>query len=174
MDDYGVWDPKDPSRSPEAVWRRYFETVAESATSGLFDVIAHPDLVKYWGPAHPGRRPEGDPRRYYEPLAEALAESGAAVECSTAGLRKPVGEMYPAPALLAMCVEAGVPIALSSDAHRPQDIGSGYERALELLAELGVGELCTFARRERRMAPISELAGDGGEGERAGEEGDAA
>ena len=32
-----------------------------------------------------------------------------------------------------MCVEAGVPVALSSDAHRPEDVGADYERALELL-----------------------------------------
>jgi histidinol-phosphatase (PHP family) len=158
MDDYGVWDPNDPSRSPEAVWRRYFQTVAESAASGLFDVIAHPDLVKYWGSAHPGRTPEGDLRRYYEPVVEALADSGAAVELSTAGLRKPAGEMYPAPPFLEMCVEANVPVALSSDAHRPEDVGASYAQALELLDRLSVRELSVFERRTRRMEPIDSPA----------------
>ena len=50
---------------------------------------------------------------------EGIAESGVAIEVSTAGLRKPVGEIYPAPAFLEMCLEAGCPIALSSDAHVP-------------------------------------------------------
>jgi histidinol-phosphatase (PHP family) len=154
MDDYTVWDPKDPRRSPESVWSRYFETVAESARSGLFDIISHPDLVKYWGAAHPGRRPQGDLRRYYEPAVEAFAEAGIAVEISTAGLRKPVGEIYPAPAFLEMCLEAGVPLALSSDAHRPEDVGAGYEQALELLDSLGVRELACFEGRRRRMEPI--------------------
>lgn len=158
MDDYGVWDPKDPRRSPEQIWSRYFETVAQSALSGLFDIIAHPDLVKIWGPGQPGRTPEGDLRRYYEPTVEAFAEAGVAVEVSTAGLRKPVGEIYPARAFLSMCLEAGVPLALSSDAHRPEDIGAGYEQALELLAELGASELSVFERRERRSEPIGELA----------------
>ena len=40
--------------------------------------------------------PERDPRFYYEPAIEAIAETGIAVEVSTAGLRKPVGELYPA------------------------------------------------------------------------------
>jgi histidinol-phosphatase (PHP family) len=154
MDDYTVWDPKDPRRSPDAIWQRYFETVAESARCGLFDIIAHPDLVKYWGPAHPGRRPTGDLRRFYEPTVEAIAEAGVAVEISTAGLRKPAGEIYPAPPFLGMCLEANVPLALSSDAHRPEDVGAGYELALELLDELGVGELAVFERRQRRMEPI--------------------
>lgn len=167
MDDYSVWDS---GRSVEQIWRRYFETVAESAASGLFDVIAHPDLVKIWGPPAPpappaapaapspgaGRPlPEGDLRFYYEPAVEAIAQAGVAVELSTAGLRKPVGEMYPSPAFLEMCVQAGVPVALSSDAHRPQDIGAGYDRALELLEHVGISELCVFEGRERRLEPIA-------------------
>ena len=44
---------------PDAVWRRYFETLAEAARSGLFDILAHPDLVKVWGAGRPlpERRP---------------------------------------------------------------------------------------------------------------------
>jgi histidinol-phosphatase (PHP family) len=151
MDDYSVWSS---GRSAEQIWRRYFETVAESARSGLFDIIAHPDLVKYWSTAHSDRKPAGDLRRYYEVAVEGIAESGVAVEVSTAGLRKPIGEIYPARAFLEMCVAAGVPVALSSDAHRPEDVGAGYERALELLAECGVRELSIFDRRTRRSEPI--------------------
>ena len=76
------------------------------------------------------------------------------VEVSTAGLRKPVGEIYPARAFLEMVLDAGCPIALSSDAHTPNQLGFGYERALELLDELGVRELTVFERRERRMEAI--------------------
>jgi histidinol-phosphatase (PHP family) len=53
-----------------------------------------------------------------------------------------------------MCLEAGAPVALSSDAHRPQDVGADYDQALELLERLGVGELCVFDRRARRLEPI--------------------
>ena len=161
MDDYSVWQS---GRSAEEIWRRYFQTVGEAARSGLFDVVAHPDLVKIWGPTHPRGRPEGDLRRYYEPAVEGIAESGIAVEVSTAGLRKPVGELYPARAFLEMCVQADVPVALSSDAHRPEDVGAGYERALELLAQLGVEQLCVFDRRVRRLEPIGAAAVSGAAG----------
>jgi histidinol-phosphatase (PHP family) len=53
-----------------------------------------------------------------------------------------------------MVVDAGLPIALSSDAHQPDQIGFRYEDALETLAELGLTELCVFERRERRLEPI--------------------
>jgi histidinol-phosphatase (PHP family) len=149
MDDYSVWDS---GRSVEQIWKRYFETIGEAAQTGLFDVLAHPDLVKMWGAERP--LPDGDLRRYYELALDGIAESGIAVEVSTAGLRKRVQELYPAPAFLEMCLEAGAPVALSSDAHRPEDVGSGYEQALALLDSLGVGELCVFERRERRLQPI--------------------
>jgi histidinol-phosphatase (PHP family) len=149
MEDYSVWDN---GRSAEEIWRRYFETLGEAARSGLFDVLAHPDLVKVWGGERP--RPEGDLRRYYELALDGIAESGIAVEVSTAGLRKRAREMYPAPAFLEMCLEAGAPVALSSDAHRAEDVGANYEQALELLRELGVGELCVFDHRQRRLERI--------------------
>jgi histidinol-phosphatase (PHP family) len=117
MDDYSVWNS---GRSPEEVWRRYFQTIGESARSGLFDVVAHPDLVKYWGD----------------------------------GSRRPDGDLYPAPAFLEMAVEAGARVALSSDAHRPEEVGADYERALAMLEQLGVAELCVFDHRSCRVEPI--------------------
>src|SRR5205085_2458193 len=87
-------------------------------------------------------------------LRLGIAESQIAVEVSTAGLRKPAGEIYPAPAFLEMCLEAGCPVALSSDAHVPGDIGRDYDDAVALLERLGVGELAVFERRERRLEPI--------------------
>jgi histidinol-phosphatase (PHP family) len=154
-DDYSVWDS---GHSAEEIWREYFRTLGEAARSGLFDILAHPDLVKIWSPAHaanPERPlPEGDLRRYYELAIDGIAESGIAIEVSTAGLRKRAQEIYPAPAFLEMCLEAGASVALSSDAHRPEDVGADYERALELLESVGVHELCVFERRIRRLEPI--------------------
>lgn len=149
MDEFTIWDG---SHSVEEIWTRYFQLLGMAARSGLFDILAHPDLVKVWGRGKP--QPEGDLRRYYEPAIEGIAESGIAVEVSTAGLRKHVQEIYPAPAFLAMCIEAGAPIALSSDAHLPEHIGADYHQALELLEAAGVSELCVFKGRERSLQPI--------------------
>lgn len=151
-EEYTIWDG---SQDPDEVWRRYFETLAMAARSGLYDILAHPDLVKVWGRA--GRLPSVDPRSMYEPAIAAIAESGIAVEVSTAGLRKGVGEIYPAPAFMELCVEAGAVFALSSDAHEPAQIGFRYSEALEFLAKHGVTELAVFSDRERRMVPIGEL-----------------
>ena len=137
---------------PDRLWGRYFETLAEAARSGLYDILAHPDLVKYWGARRPP--PTRDPRFHYEPAVEAIAETGVAVEVSTAGLRKPVGELYPADDLARMCVDAGAAFALSSDAHVPEQIGDAYDRALEAMGAWGVTELAVFEGRERRLEPL--------------------
>jgi histidinol-phosphatase (PHP family) len=149
--DHPGWDAWEAGDT-DAIWRRYFETLAEAARSGLYDVLAHPDLVKVWGRARP--LPERDPRFYYEPAVEAIGEAGVAVEVSTAGLRKPVDELYPAPAFAAMCLEAGAAFSLSSDAHVPEDVGHRYDRALEAMEGWGVREVAVFEGRERRLEPL--------------------
>ena len=65
-----------------------------------------------------------------------MLDAGVAMEVSTAGLRKPVGEIYPARPMLEMAVDAGMPIALSRDAHVPEHLAYGYEEAVELLQRL--------------------------------------
>jgi histidinol-phosphatase (PHP family) len=148
-EEFSIWTQ---TASAENIWRRYFEMLGEAAQSGLFDIMAHPDLVKVWGKDRP--LPDGDLRRFYYPAMEAIADAGVAVEVSTAGFRKPVGEIYPAPAFLEMAIDAGAPLALSSDAHVPEQLGWEYGKAVELLESLGVKEIAVFEKRERRLEPL--------------------
>ena len=152
---YDVWESFPDA---DSLWRTYFEWQAELVRSGLFDIVSHPDLVKMWGDGRSA--PERDPRFHYEPFVEAIAESEIAVEISTAGLRKPVGEIYPARALAEMCREAGAEFALSSDAHAPDQIGFGYDEAMKFLDDLGVERICVFEGRNRRLEPIGRTGVD--------------
>jgi histidinol-phosphatase (PHP family) len=149
-DRWDVWEAG--GNDPDRIWARYFERLGDAARSGLYDTLAHPDLVKVWGSTRPG--PERDPRTYYEPAVEAIAEAGVAVEVSTAGLRKPIAEIYPARAFAELCVEAEVAFTLSSDAHVPGDVGYAYAEAVEFMRDLGIEEICVFEGRERRMEPL--------------------
>jgi histidinol-phosphatase (PHP family) len=67
----------------------------------------------------------------------AVAAAGMRVEINTAGLRKAVGEAYPAPALLVEAHALGVPLVLGSDAHRPEHVGYAFDRAAELARAAG-------------------------------------
>jgi histidinol-phosphatase (PHP family) len=73
---------------------------------------------------------------------------------NTAGLRKPIGEIYPARDFLEMFHKRGVPIVLSSDAHAPDQVAMGYETSLALVHDVGYREVATFRNRERRTLPL--------------------
>ncbi|HET7559057.1 MAG TPA: histidinol-phosphatase [Limnochordia bacterium] len=135
----------------DAVYQRYFDELERAARSGLFDVLAHPDLPKVFG-----RRPSAgfDLQGCFERIAQAAAECNLAIEISTAGLRKPVGELYPAPAFLPACAERGVPVTLASDAHEPEFIGADYDRAVAFAREHGIERVAVFEGRTRRLEPL--------------------
>src|SRR3954451_14681243 len=150
--DYDRFDVWNSARSADHVWKTYFTWLGELAATGMYDILAHPDLVKHWGQQRPC--PDKALRFYYALAMEQIAESGIAVELSTAGLRKPIGEIYPDRAFLEMVVDAGNPIALSSDAHTPEQLGFEYDQALELLSGVGVTDIATFNRRAVTLEPI--------------------
>jgi histidinol-phosphatase (PHP family) len=129
----------------EETWRQYFAHLEAAARSGLFDSLSHPDLVKIFGD-----RADFD----YGPVADAIAESGVAVEVSTAGLRKPVGELYPDPELLTACRERQVPVTLASDAHSPDLVGRDFDRAVRLLRSAGYETVTIFEQRVARQEPL--------------------
>ena len=138
-----VWGRGD---SADRVWQRYFETLAEAAA-------LRP--LRHHGPPRPrqgvGQRPaaarSATRGATTSPPSQAMLDAGVAMEVSTAGLRKPAGELYPGPALLEMAVDAGLPLALSSDAHVPEQLGFRYEDAIAALRAAGVQEICVFERR---------------------------
>jgi histidinol-phosphatase (PHP family) len=138
--------------APDEVWGAYFRTLGAAANSGLFDILAHPDLVKLWGAERPA--PSREPSKFYELAIEGIAHSDLAIEVSTAGLRKPVGEIYPSRELLDMCLSAGRPVSLSSDAHVPDQLGYRYELAVEFLRDAGVSTVSVFERRRRSEEPL--------------------
>ena len=90
-------------------------------------------------------------------LDEAVAaarDSVVAIEVSSAGLRKAVGEEYPAPPLLRSLVEAGVPIVFSSDAHAPAEVAWGREKIEAAAHAAGAREHLSFRKRQRRRHPL--------------------
>ncbi len=150
------WDIDNPAklakweeRPVEEVWRLYFAAYARMAGSGLFDFLAHPDLVKKFG-----RKPPGDLTDYYRDAVDAIADAGLAVEVSTAGLRKQAREIYPAKRFLEMAFRRHIPVLLSSDAHRPDEVGYRFDLALDLVREVGYRELVRFERRRSIPVPI--------------------
>jgi histidinol-phosphatase (PHP family) len=135
----------------EEVWRRYFIALRGAARSGLFDVLSHPDLVKVFG-----RRPAADAVfLHHDETADAIqAAGGLAIEISTAGLRKPVGELYPDRGLLDACRTRGIPITTASDAHVPGDVGRDLDQAVDYARDAGYTTVTVFDDRRARQEPL--------------------
>ena len=139
---YAAWDI-------DALYARYFDVVGCSAETGLFDTIGHADLVKKFG-----HRPVSDQSSAYAALAARLAAAGVCVEVNTAGLRKPVGEIYPHPDLLRALCAAGVPLTLGSDAHAPAEVAADLAAACALMRGVGYSSYTRYAARRRAAAPL--------------------
>jgi histidinol-phosphatase (PHP family) len=140
----------DAAFADEAGWREYFAALADAASSGLFDVLSHPDLVKFFG-----RRPEQSVvDELHDAAAAAIARADVCVEVSAAGLHKPVGEIYPDASLLRRCRELDVPITLASDAHEPEHVGRDVDRAAADARAAGYDTVTVFEGRHRRQEPL--------------------
>lgn len=138
-------------RDIKEVYKQYFDQIVTLAESGLFDFVGHIDLVKIFG-----YEPEDKDflAAEYDRVVAALAASDTCIEISSAGLRKPVGRIYPEPLFLQKCFDAGVKIVLCSDAHMPKHVGYGYEQSLELARSVGYTEIQTFTKRKRITHPL--------------------
>jgi histidinol-phosphatase (PHP family) len=155
IDDFGIdlkeyiheWERRDL----HDVYKRYFDQVVTLAESNLFDIIGHIDLVKIFKYIP---KDEEFLLQQYERATNALKESKTCVEISTAGLRKPIGQLYPDKRLLEMCFKKNIPIVLSSDAHFPEHVGADFDQAISLAKSVGYESLMTFTRGERKEIPL--------------------
>ena len=131
------------------LYEAYYKNVREAALSGRFEILGHPDLIKIFRTF-----PDRDITPMLEETADAIAESGVVVDVNAAGLRKPIGEVYPSRQLLEMFHRRGVPIVLSSDAHAADQVAMGYEKSVKLVHDVGYREVVTFKDHERGTLPL--------------------
>lgn len=136
---------------PFAYQQIYFEHLAQAAETGLFDTLAHPDLVKNEAPA------AWDFTRiqpFIERALDRIAATGVAMELNTSGVQKAVPEMNPGRAMLALMRARDIPVVLGADAHVPQRVGAGYHDALRTLREVGYRDVHFFLERQRQTVSI--------------------
>ncbi len=152
LDGWGIDDRRDIDRygdyELEDIYKRYFDLLEKAAESQLFDILAHPDLVKKFFQLKP------EPVDLYERVIKRLAATGIAIEVSSAGLRKPCQEIYPSRAFLEICKRHDIPITLGSDAHAPDQVGFEFSSVLEEIRAAGYSEIALFKERQMTMVKI--------------------
>ncbi len=145
--DWGFDNPSDTSRwdkeNVDQVYREYYHLLRLSAQSRMFDIMGHVDLVKKFG-----HRAQSDMTSEIKKTAEVFKDCGVAVEINTAGLRKPVKEMYPSLDALKIYNKAGVPLTFGSDSHDPIHVGADFPKAFELAKAAGYQEYLVFNQRK--------------------------
>ena len=136
-------------RDIDEVYADYFRRVREMAATGLVDCMAHLDLIKIHG-----HRPVRPVTELAAETLDFIKERGLAIELSTAGWRKPVGELYPSDEIIRSAMERGIPFTTASDAHSHVQPGENYERLAEKMAALGVREVCVFEKHQKRILKL--------------------
>jgi len=145
-DERAKWDQQDVNQ----VYRDYYQLLRECAQTGMYDIMAHTDLVKKFG-----HRATEDMLGEIKKTAQVFKECGVAVEINTSGRRKPVGEMYPALDNLKIYCETGIPLTFGSDAHAPNDVGCDFQDAVALARQAGYTEYILFKDRKiERSIPL--------------------
>lgn len=133
------WETRDVNE----VYEQYYRLVQHAAKSKLFDIIGHFDLVKKFG-----HRPTKDLSGLVEETVRCCKEHGLAVEISTAGLRKPVKEIYPSKQIMRLLHRYNIPIVLGSDAHSPEEVAGRFHEARHALKALGFTKVVAFKQRK--------------------------
>ncbi len=125
------------------VYERYYEILNYLAASKSFNIIGHFDLVKKFG-----HRPTKDLSKIVEETAKLISRYNIAVEINTAGLRKPVSEIYPSSDIVDILFSNNVPITLGSDSHAPEEVGYCFDKAIALIKKAGYRKIAGFEKRK--------------------------
>jgi len=133
----------------------YFELAAKAVNSRLFDIIAHPDLIKKYTYELTPPVPFDNYRLSVEPFIDALINCGVGLEVNTKGLKLEVKEAYPSIEFLELYLSKAKAfgsepiITLGSDAHKVDDVGFCIYEAAANLRKLGVRYLTSFENRNK-------------------------
>ena len=134
------------NREIDQIWQEYFDNIEAMAKTGYFDIVGHLDLIKIFKFI-----PKRDIRLIAQNALKAIKKSNMVIELNSAGLRKPIKEIYPSPLLLEMAYELDIPITFSSDAHAIGQIGFKYKEAIKLAKKIGYSKAVTFEQREQQL-----------------------
>lgn len=139
----------------EKIYIAYFKEWAIMIRSGLFQIAAHPDLIKIFSV-------ESFRLWLQKPSALALIKkglvelrnAGMAMEISSAGLRKPCGEIYPAPVICKMAAELALPVSPASDAHNYGDVGYAFAELAAYARSFGFDKQAVFNHGKMSLLPF--------------------
>ena len=136
---YGKW-------SNDRLYEIYYDLIQKAAHSGLFDIIGHLDIIKKFR-----IYPETDQSELIENTLKIIKGNNLVVELNTGGIDRPCAEFTPSPSIVEQCYRHHIPMILTSDAHRTDQVARHFKTATELMHHIGFNELVAFDKRKRSM-----------------------
>ena len=114
------WLGKDVNK----IYKRYYEMSQTLVESGIFDIIAHPDLIT----CH-SLYPTVDMAPYYTTLCKSAVKNNVMIEMNTSK-GNGINEQF-----LQIAKECGVSFSTGSDAHKPENVGKGILTVSNLICQ---------------------------------------
>ncbi|MFB5761739.1 histidinol-phosphatase [Paenibacillus medicaginis] len=133
-----------------AVKEGYYELIAQSARSGMFQILGHIDAMKGNYPLFSGIAAD----EAVDGTLKIIAECGVAIEINTSGKTKLVGGWYPSDAILERALHYEVEVTFGSDAHIPSRVGDEWELVRTRLREIGYTEWVYYKEKKKKTVPL--------------------
>lgn len=132
------------------IYTRYFAAVEAMAESGLFQILAHPDIIKLFSvDKFHAWLANADAKAIVRRSFEAVKAADVAIEISSAGLRKPCKEIYSCPTIMEMAADLEIPISFGSDAHCVNTMAWGFDQLEAYARRFGYTQSVWFRKKER-------------------------
>jgi histidinol-phosphatase (PHP family) len=135
----------------------YYNQLLEMIATQKPDIIAHLDKIKM----HNKERYFSIEEQWYKDLVwktlKYIAnETNCIVEVNTRGLyKKRCDTFFPGPEILEQIYHLKIPITLSSDAHKPEELDGFYKNAINILKDIGFKELHYFRGSQIEIQKIN-------------------
>lgn len=130
------------------LYRGYYKNLQTIARTGLVNSMAHLDLIKIFK-----FFPTQDLTDLYHETLDVIKSNDISMEISTAGLRKPIGEIYPEKKLIQMAKDKGITFTIAADAHTANDLCLNYDKLEALLREMNITEVAIYHQHKRTLVP---------------------
>jgi histidinol-phosphatase (PHP family) len=126
----------------------YYGLIMDSVESGLFDIIGHLDIYRRYGEAYYGEDIHALWEPHIEELSRRMKTHEVGFEVNTSSWRRGLNEPMPATSLIQALLTRGIDIVtVGSDAHGPEEVGSGIDEAIAVLRKSGLQAVSGFYRR---------------------------
>lgn len=130
-------------RGDDWMLNEYFNSLKQSIKSGLFNIIAHPELIKFYIDAD---------EKYYndklDEITDLLKEYELAIDVNTDYMKgdyfNNIEKINPGILMLRMCKDKNIPLVLGSDAHQFNRIGNCFEEVKKIIKDIGIESLFYF------------------------------